>query len=719
MLKRTLLASILGLVFLSFNANAQMTLKSRADRAYEDFSYSKAVELYLDIVERGNPEPLVLKNLAESYRHLGDMKSAEVWYSQVVTLRSRTPEEIFWYAHSLKANSKYGEANNWMRLFNELKPEDRRGVMHVTAGDYVSKFSPIASPYSVSNLTINGKGDDFGAALMGESVVYVSDGESNPAVKRSSGWSGKSYMDLYISDRIAGGGLSSPQFFSKAVNSRLNEGPLCFTKDELQIYFTRNNPESGKNGSNNLKIYRATLAGTDFVNVEEMPFCSNEFNVCHPTLNSEGNLLYFASDMAGGFGGYDIYKVTYDRGFWGRPANMGPVVNTEGNESFPFIHRGGKLYFSSDGHVGLGGKDIFSVDVRRATPENVENLSAPINSRADDFAFIADSSGNAGFISSNRDGGKGGDDMYAFVFAEQSDIYLLKGTVVDLNDFPIPGTLVYIKDEAGNVLGKSQTDNDGFFTFNLNRFKTYKVTTQSQAYEQSEMPVSVFPAGSVRNIEVLAEKSNFSVKGIIKNDQTGREMGEVALTLLNKNSGKSQSGITSLDGKFGFLLVGSTDYAMKIEKSGFFSKNIEFSTVNRKSGSVIRFQELNLEAIKVDQVIEIPNIYYDFGKFDIRTDAAEELDKVVDMLQDNSNVSIELGSHSDSRGSSDGNLALSQKRAESAVNYIVSKGIDRARVGARGYGESMIKNRCTDGVRCSDAEHQENRRTEIKITSVQ
>ena len=718
MMKRTLLALVIS--FVCFSASAQLTLRTRADKAFEDLAYTKAIELYLEVVEKGNPEAAVLKNLAEAYRQLADMKNAEVWYSQVVTLRSRTPEEIFWYAHSLKAAGKYGEANNWMRLFNELKPEDRRGVMHVTAGDYVSRLNPIAPSYSVSNLTINGEGDDFGAALMGESVVFVSDGESNPAVKRSSGLNGKSYMDLYISDRIAGGGLSTPQFFSKAVNSRLNEGPLSFTKDELQIYFTRNDPEPGrKGGTNNLKIYRATLAGTDFVNVEDMPFCSNEFNVAHPSLSYEGDWLYFASDIPGGYGGYDIYRVSYDRGFWGKPENLGPVVNTEGNESFPFIHRNGTLFFSSDGHVGLGGKDIFSVDVRRRTPQNVQNMKAPINSRWDDFSFIADSAGTAGFLSSNRDGGKGGDDIYAFVYAEQSDIYLLKGTVVDLNDFPIPGTVVYVKDTKGNVLGKSQTDNDGFFTFNLNRFNEYVLTTQSQSYEQAEMPVSVFPAGSLRNIEVLAEKSNFSVKGVVKDESTSKEMGEAVLTLLNKNSGKSQSGITGLDGKFGFLLTGNTDYSLKIERVGYFAKTVEFTTVNRKSGSVVRLQDLALSPISLDQVIEIPNIYYDFGKASIRPGAAVELDRVVDLLQDNPNISIELGSHTDSRGSSDGNLALSQRRAESAVNYVISKGIDRNRVTARGYGETRIKNRCADGVRCSDMEHQENRRTEIRITNVQ
>lgn len=706
---------------LGFTTNAQLNSQSRADQLFENNSYVRAAELYLELVQKGEAPNSVIHNLAECYRQFRDTKNAEIWYAQAVQLRDRTPLEIYYYAMALKSNEKYNEANNWFRLYNELVPEDRRAIMHLTAGDYYKKLNPTVQNYKISNLTTNTKGSDFGPTYFQDnSVVYSSNIDDNdgPSIQYDFAWAGGNYLDLYVADQVAGGALNTPQKFSKNLNTKYHEGPVSFSNDYLQIYFTRNGQVQGNKGSLNLKIYRATLAGTDWVNQEPLPFASDEFDICHPSMNIEGNKLYFASNQPGGYGGYDLYEVDFDKGFWGRPRNLGPEINTEGNEVFPFIHRTNELFFASDGHVGLGGLDVFKARITRGVFKGVENLKAPINSPKDDFSFIADSSKTLGFFASNRPGGVGSDDLYAYVYTEQSDIYSLQGQIIDENDFTVPNVNVYAQTPDGEVLSSATTDEDGFFSFNLNRNKGYKIVTQGGAYNQTKSEVSVFPAGDTKTITVRVNKNNFSIKGIVLEKATRLQLSNVKVELIKNSSKQTQESVTDVDGKFSFIIDPNSSYTIKVLKPGFLTNSRVITTVGAKPGVQLQITDLFMDKLKVDQIIDVPNVYYDLGKFNIRADAAVELDKVVEFLQENPTVTIELSSHSDSRGDAASNLELSQKRAESAVDYIVSKGVDANRIIAKGYGESKLINNCRDGVKCTEAQHQANRRTEVRILAV-
>ena len=722
-MKKRILTVALSILFVA-QLFAQLGTVSRADKAFDDFAYAKAAELYVEVVKKGDAPNRVIHNLAQCYRHLRDTKNAEVWYAQAVQLRDRTPDEIYQYAQALKSNEKYAEANNWFRLYNELVPEDRRAIMHLTAGDYYRDLSPVVQKYKISNLTINTPGSEFGAVFFKEKSVVFSSNFDDPsaAVQNTWSWAGGEYLDLYIADRIAGGALNSPQKFSKALNSKYHEGPVCFTDDGLQIFFTRNSDRKrsalSNDGPVNLKIFRATLAGNDYVNIEPLPFCSDEYNVAHPSMSNDGTWLYFSSDMPGGFGGYDLYRVRFDRGFWGRPENLGPQINTEGNENFPFIHRSNTLYFSSDGHVGLGGLDVFKAKLERGQFRNVENLKRPVNSSKDDFSFVCDSAGTYGYFASNRPGGAGSDDIYAFVFEDQSDVYTLQGQIVDQNDFTVPDVKVYVQNQEGAVLGRTMTDEDGFFSFNLNRNDAYQLVTQSPKYSQTEVDVAVFPAGDVKTVTMRVEKSNYSVVGIVREEGTNLKMDNVSVQLIKSSSRMAQETVTGPDGRFSFILDPNATYTVKVVKPGYLAKSKIITTAGLRPGKQLQIDDLFLAPIRLNQIIEIPNVYYDLGKWNIRPDAAEELDKVVEFLNENDGIVVELSSHTDSRGSSEANLELSQKRAQSAVDYIVSKGIDLDRIVAKGYGETQLKNGCKDGVRCSEAEHQINRRTEIKVVAI-
>ncbi|HEX4887241.1 MAG TPA: carboxypeptidase regulatory-like domain-containing protein [Luteibaculaceae bacterium] len=709
------------------SAQAQLGLVARADQYYESLSYAKAIELYMQAVRKGEVNDKIIHNLANAYREIGDTKNAEVWYAQAVQLRSRQPIEIYYYAQALMSNEKYAEANNWMRLYNELNPTDTRGVMHVTAGDYVTKNSPIVQAYKISPLSINTPASDFGATFFrGEAIVFASTEERDPAVKREYSWRGQPYLDLYISDRVAGGGVTTPQSFSKALNTKFHEGPLSFTNDGLQVYFTSNNYSYKKKKANkssrgvtNLKIYRATLAGNDFVNIEELPFNSDEFSVCSPSLSKDGTKLFFASDMPGGYGGYDLYMVEIDRGFFTRPVNLGPDINTEGNENYPFIHESNTLFFASDGYTGLGGYDIYSSKLRKGVWKERLNLGKPVNSPKDDFCFILDSAMTSGYFSSNRDGGTGEDDIYAFLYEMPSEVYALTGNVYDENEFAVPDVTVFIKDEVTNTtLGKAKTDRDGFFSFNVSRYSKYKLVTQSAQYLPSTVDVPIVPNGDVKSIKINLERGVYSVFGTVRDSKSNFPLSDVKISIIKVSSMGEQMYSTRPDGKFEFQLEPNSTYRFVASRNGYLNNVTSFSTVNRESGNPIDLTDLVLTKLEVGLVFEVPKIYWDFGKWDLRPESSESLLQVYDFLSANPNVDIELSSHTDSRGSAMENLDLSMKRAEATRAFLLQRGVNPSRVTAKGYGESMIRNGCFDNIECSEEQHQYNRRTEVKIISI-
>lgn len=726
---RNWIKSVSAVLFVSLTVSgyAQLGLVDRADDYYNSMAYSKAIELYMQAVRKGDVAERTIHNLANAYREIGDTKNAEVWYAQAVQLRSRQPIEIYYYAQALKSNQKYPEANNWMRLYNELVPEDTRGVMHVTAGDYVTKNSPIVQAYRVSPLSINTPGSDFGASFFtNESIVFASSDDRNPAVKREYSWRGQPYLDLFIADRVAGGGVTTPQSFSKALNTKFHEGPLSFTKDGLQVYFTSNNfsykkkkANKSKRGVTNLKVYRATLAGNDFVNIEELPFNSDEFSVCSPSLTKDGTRLYFSSDMPGGYGGYDLYYVDIDKGFFGRPQNLGADINTEGNENFPFIHESNTLFFASDGYTGLGGYDIYSAKLRKGIFKEKTNLGKPVNTSKDDFCFIIDSAMTSGYFSSNRAGGVGEDDLYAFSYEMPSEVYSLTGNVYDENEFTIPDVVVFIKDEVtGTTLGKAVTDRDGFFSFNVSRYSKYKVTTQSAQYLPTSVDVPIVPSGDIKSLKINLERGIYSVMGTVRDNETNFPLGDAKITVVKVSSMGEQTLSTRPDGKFEFQLEPNSTYRFVASRNGYLNNVTSFSTINRESGNPIDLNDLVLTKLKVGLVFEVPKIYWDYNKWDLRPESIESLLQVYDFLAANPNVDIELSSHTDSRGTAEENMELSRKRAEATVNYLLQRGVSPSRISARGYGESMVRNGCYDGVECTEEQHQFNRRTEVKIINI-
>lgn len=531
--------------------------------------------------------------------------------------------------------------------------------------------------------------------------------------------------------------------FSKTLNTKYHEGPATFSRDGSRIIFTRNNYNNGRasqssTGVNKLKLYTATQQNGSWTNIDELPFNSDEYSVGHPTWSRDEQFLYFASDMPGGFGGTDIYVSRYQNGRWSRPVNLGETINTRGNELFPFVDDAGNIYFSSDGRKGLGALDIFfSRLTNGVTAQTVEHLDAPINSAQDDFGFITDANRLGGYFSSNRR--EGNDDIYRFV--RESSLFGCRDLTIRLYDTnseqPLDSVTVLIKSRGeGRPDRTLVSDANGFmriclegnnaFTFQASRDgyinSTVGFTTTSLTDDQpSRLEIGLIKPTVIMDT-IATENTNpgpltqSRISGVVMSARDRKPIDGVTVRLRNECNRSLREYVTGPDGRYTFNVVEGCDYTLIASKPAFGTNTNRIRRLPKKT----KPKELSadLRMLSVGDVVTIDNIYYDLDRFSLRNDAARELDKVVVTMRKYPSLVIEIRSHTDSRGDAEHNRVLSVQRAKAVANYLVSKGISRRRMSTLGMGESQLVNNCTDGVICTDAEHQRNRRTEFRVVEI-
>ena len=497
--------------------------------------------------------------------------------------------------------------------------------------------------YTIKNLDINTKESDFGTAFLGKDrIIFAAPTSNTMIVKKTWKENGQQFLDLYTGLITNDRQVIEKKRMPGDVNTKYHEAGVAVSKDLKTIYYTANNFYekqylTDSSGVNNLQMFRASLdIEGKWTEKEKLPFNQVEYSIGHPALNHDDTQLYFVSDMPGGYGGADIYVVDINEdGSFGDPRNLGPRINTEGREMFPYIGKDNILYFSSDGLSGYGKLDIFASKIFDNTVSTPLNLEEPVNSIEDDFAFIIDDDKDRGFYSSNRDEGKGDDDIYSFLASPGLHIHCaqeIAGVVrSEATGEPIPGATIELRDENGEVL---------------------------------ETTVASGQDASFRFTTTLCDT--------------------------------------------GYIVLGMN--------KGFLNDEKAVRTVNDIDSEAL-VVNLNLPAQFVSNKVNINTIYFDFDKFNIRKDAAKELDKVVQVMNEYPELMIEAGSHTDSRGPDKYNMKLSEKRAKATVDYIVSKGIDAGRITYQGYGETQLVNGCSNGKKCSREEHQLNRRTEFKIAN--
>ena len=605
----------------SISMQAQSGKQKKADRLYHDFAYLEATEVYKELIEKDYNVTYNSKKLGDAYMMLRSPENAVHYYGDVIEDSTISPEYYYKYAQALRGVKRYDESRTWLKKYLESGNRSDEVETMIEKSEFKSKAT-----YKLEASDFNSEVSDFGVFVKDDKVYFVSARALGVDVKEKTySWNGEPFLDIYVMDRNSG--EVTP--VAGDINTKLHDGPAVISPDGNTMYFTRNNYINNKEGkrdkekTNHLKLYSATKAGKQWTNVQELPFNSNEYSVGHPSLSADGRTLYFTSDMPNGMGGTDIYKVSIaENGSFGSPENLGAPVNTEFDESFPFMDTDGTLYFSSNGHAGLGLFDIF----RQTENGEVENVGEPVNSSMDDFAYFQVADSKEGYISTNRGGAS--DDIYVF---NKLNPLVLKGQVTDaVNGNPIPQATVRIMDENNQQMAFLETDSDGNYKTEVARDKTFPVEAKEIEYET-------------------------------------------------------------------------------------FEGQVNTSNTDDKDELVY---DIQLDPVKdVEYLAEIDNIYFDFDKSNIRPDAAKELDKLVDLMQhEYPDLVIEIGSHTDRRGTNAYNEKLAERRAKSTYDYLISKGIAPERiVEYKGYGETKPAIDCD---RCTEKEHQLNRRSMFKVVKM-
>lgn len=655
---------LIGVFFLVFDSPELMAQKRRiakADQAFELKQYDQALTNYRKIFNRvrrkdRNEGNRIAFRIALSYRYLNNHRNAETWFRRVVRTNEPEPLAVLYYAESLMQNGNFEDALEQYKRYSEMAPDDWRGPNGVESVAVAKALNESPTAYELESMRIFNSREDELAPTFGDhraSSLIFSSSRDDALGKDVDPWTGNKHTSFFISYQDRSGSWSRPALLDEGpVNTEFNEGAASINSSATRLYFTRclRSPDVDMG----CRIFVSDRDGANWGQPQEIPLVTDSaITVGHPAISPDELELYFVSDMPGGLGGKDIWVVKRrvpGDGF-GEPENLGPVVNTPGNEMFPYVREDGSLFFASDGHPGLGGLDLF---VSLRGPDGLsepENLGVPINSPADDFGIIFYPGKERGFLTSNRPGSRGYD-MYSVYLAPF--LYSIQGVVVDeTTDWPVWGADIQLIGSDGS-LEQVETDEEGRYSFGTD--------------------------------------------------------------IVNEN----------------------TDYDLLVSKEMYFSARESQSTrgVSRSEDYVIDFV---LSPIP-DKAIPLPEILYEFASWELLPQFKDSLNGLVQTLKDNPTIVIELGSHTDSRGTDQLNDTLSQRRAQTVVDFLIAEGIEPGRLKAQGYGKRVPRTIEHDIVRDGflfeagtvlnesyieslpteehqDTAHQLNRRTEFRVLS--
>lgn len=614
--------TLLFFMLISISLLAQNKNTKVADKLFDRFEFVQAAQEYLSLVEKGNKDGYICKQLGDSYFNMYNTKEAEIWYAEAV--KSKQDAETYYrYAQMLKSNGKYKESNDQMKIFATMSPKDERAIEFNKNPDYLPRLIDKEKLFDINELDINSDKSDFGAVRYDDVVYFAS---ARNEANKNYGWNDEPYLDIYQASINADGTYTKPTPVTE-LNSKFHEGPLTMSKDGNTVYFSSesfNEKLFEKDKSKRLKygqvgLYKAIKVNGKWSEITPLPFNSKSYSNSNPSLNKDNNTLYFSSNMPGSVGGYDIWKVKMNSdGSYSKPENLGNKINTPGDEGFPFITDDGILFFASNGLTGFGGLDVFSADLNvNGAPVN---LGKPVNSEKDDFAFSFNKEKNGGYLSSNR---SGDDTIYASVPVCQAQI----------------------------------------------------VT-------------------------------------VVKNAKTGVLLANARVVILDDKNNVLETKISNEKGEVVYDVECQRAYIVEVYKDGFITKS--FPVAKIKGGKVTIDAAIDpIDVIITDTEIILNPIYFEYDKSNITKQGAAELDKLVYVMSQNTKLVIYAKSHTDSRGSDKYNLDLSERRAKSTVQYVISKGIDPSRISGNGFGESQPKVDCKN--KCTDAEYALNRRSEFLI----
>jgi outer membrane protein OmpA-like peptidoglycan-associated protein/tetratricopeptide (TPR) repeat protein len=712
------------------SAFSQLTLK-RADKYFNQLDYEKAAYFYKAFLHDKDDAYSQLQ-LAKIYSHMNMPVETERWYREVIDREDLEPVHYLHYAQALSSLGKYQEALPYYQKYQAVATDKLLAQEKTYGIQHIEDFFADSAYRKVNLATFNSPASDFAPSFYNGDVVFASGKGNAFGLQRKFAWNNKNFYDLYVSDSTG-----DIEKFDCKINSKFHEGATTFSADGNTVYFTRNNYNKGRFGRSNkgvnmIKIYSATKDDQGkWGNIQEFKYNSDDYSTGDPALSPDGKTLYFVSDRPGGFGGTDIYKSSWTGTEWSEPVNVGHKVNTESNERTPFLAADNILYFASEGHFGLGGLDIYAAESQGATFTDVRNLGYPVNSSRDDFGFIINSQTRNGYFSSDRAGGKGDDDIYS-AYVEENPKVMVTGTSfwrTDESDIYskkiLPFATLTVKNLTTGETSEIETDEQGAFTAPLKQGYKYEIIASKDTLSNSVARIDLTNKAikKISPIEMtLVQKTpkpkTVKLEGTVIDAATKATVANPTMFLYNTKTKKTQRVNADANGNYSLSLDPNTEYLMKTAAPGYLINCVSFTTPAASKTAQKISSPLELTKLALNQKIEVKNLLYDVNKFNIRPDAALELDKVVQFMKDNAGITVELGAHTDARGSTASNSTLSNNRAKAAHDYIVSKGISDTQISYKGYGESQPLNKCVDGVTCTNDEYSVNRRTEIKITGI-
>ena len=716
---------------------SQSKLLGIADKQYDEQQYINAQQSYQKLIKVGNSSANTYKKLGDSYYFNRQLESAYQWYEELINKYPTevTPEYYFRYAQCLRSLGMYDKADQLLANYAMISEKRAFDIND----DYLEKIEYQSGRYAINKLKINSPFTDFGSAKYGDTLIFSSSRDTLLLNKRIHKWTGESFLSLYQvipnRDSIT---KSSVKLFAPEINTKFHESTPVFTKDGMTMYFTKNTGKVNKKELDILGIYKAEKKPDGSWSEPVEFLVQKQVSYAHPALSTDEGILYFSSDLPGGYGDSDLYGVYIQNGEPLTPFNLGPLINTLGKETFPSVTNEGGFYFSSDGHPGIGGLDVFYFDFAKNEPPI--NIGRPINDKNDDFAFILDEITKEGFFTSNRPGGEGGDDIYSFSEINRIrsfDLNVIVGSVLDKGSkAPLEEAIVSVYDTKQNRIDQVIVSYNGEFNFESEALKNaYSIKVERPGYASYEHIIDRDKYQDVyyKTIELesnvksdkslMTEFNTLTTKFVFELivdpihfvDQTD-ELEEKAISKINE--------IIVLIQKYPELKVNIKSYINENNLIDELADNRalkvwEYLIQNNVDSSRLRAVGVQKGSVKIEEklqlvmVIPMP-INFNLNSDELRNDSKTSLNEVVELLSMYDTMKMEVHGHADSRSSFWYNKRLSVKRMRAAMNYIIDKGnIYWRRLRGRAYGERKLYNNCADGVPCTEEEHEKNRRCEF------
>lgn len=796
---------VLGICLFTIQGVVAQSGNRRADTYYEDGAYLDAIKLYKSYLKKHDDFQARLR-LARCYRETDQPDLAVQEYSIAVMDSASLPIHKFELAKVLKNMGRYDQAKAWFETYAAETADPGLGQKWAASCVVAKQMRKDSMGYRIIEYpSINTRFSEISPVTYKAGIAFSTNRHRGFFFRFLNGYRKGAFYDIYYASKSSDGRMHKPNYVHSRINSRFHDGPTTFDVSESIAFVTRSNTREigGKRdaaGFNRVSIYMLENRLDKWRDPKPLPFSSSEYNIAHPTLSEDGTVLYFSSDMPGGYGGNDIWVSHYKNEKWTRPQNLGEEVNSEANEGYPFLVSDSLLYFSSDRAEGFGGKDIFYARQKDNSWTQVRNAGYPLNTESDDFGYHTEKGSPYGYFVSNREGGKGDDDIYGF-----RRYKALEGTVVDSRSGkPLPGVTVQIMDINNNPHFYS-TDGEGNFTHYMRAGNLIQMDASAEDYHTQKTRIDLGDVGEDENKYVLVPLDRirrFMLEGVVKEAETGDPMEDVIVQVL----GHSRDDLnTNAQGAYEKELQAGQEYTVIFVKEDYIPRIVDLSTegepdarkylvdpemrkgpfillegmvTDQDKGLILpqanihiveantqeeiqafqtrkdgRFWEIldhqgsfsiiatladyltarfdifpdssrgdtlraNLKLIPLEMDKVVKEIFYDYDRSDIRILGMRDLNEIAYFLMDNPEISVVLSAHTDSRGRSSYNKSLSERRGSAAVRYLISRGIAPSRITSQGFGETVLVNDCGDGVNCNEEQHQQNRRTEVKIVDI-